>query len=57
MASRFIKVRCKKCKNEQIAFEKAASEIKCLVCNEPLLKPRGGKAKLTEDAEIVAIIQ
>ncbi|MBT3416961.1 30S ribosomal protein S27e [Candidatus Woesearchaeota archaeon] len=44
--SKFIKVRCK-CKNEQIIFEKASSEVKCLVCGEILAKPTGGKAKIT----------
>ena len=43
--SRFVKVRCKKCKNEQITFGKAASEIKCLVCSSVLATPSGGKTK------------
>ncbi len=43
--SRFIKVRCLKCKNEQIIFGKPASEIKCLVCGRMLCQPRGGKGK------------
>jgi small subunit ribosomal protein S27e len=44
--SKFIKVRCTKCKNEQIIFEKASTLVTCLVCNETLATPRGGKAKL-----------
>ena len=44
--TKFIKVRCKKCKNEQIIFEKASSEIKCLVCKEILASPTGGKSKI-----------
>lgn len=43
--SKFIKVRCKKCKNEQITFGKSASEITCLVCNSVLATPSGGKTK------------
>ena len=43
-SSKFIKVRCTKCKNEQIIFEKAATEVRCLVCNEVLATPCGGKA-------------
>ena len=39
---KFVKVRCK-CKNEQIIFGKAATEVKCLVCGETLAKPTGGK--------------
>ena len=42
----FIKIRCKKCKNEQTIFEKAASDIKCLVCGELVSKSTGGKSKL-----------
>ena len=49
MASKFIKVKCKKCKNEQIVFEKTSSVIKCLVCDEVLAEPRGGKARLKTD--------
>ena len=44
--SRFIKVRCKKCKNEQIIFGKASSEVKCLVCSSVLASPSGGKTKI-----------
>jgi small subunit ribosomal protein S27e len=43
--SKFIKVRCKKCKNEQITFGKSASEIKCLVCNSVLASATGGKTR------------
>lgn len=45
--SRFIKVKCSKCKNEQIIFNKASTAIKCLVCEEILATPRGGKAKVS----------
>ncbi|MBN2423123.1 30S ribosomal protein S27e [Candidatus Woesearchaeota archaeon] len=44
--SKFIKVRCPKCKNEQIVFGKAASVIKCLVCGRVLAEPTGGKIKV-----------
>ena len=44
--SKFIKVRCKKCKNEQIIFGKSASKINCLVCSAPLADPSGGKTKI-----------
>ena len=44
--SRFIKLRCNKCKNEQIVFGKAASPVKCLVCGEDLLESTGGKSKI-----------
>jgi len=44
--SRFVKVRCEKCKNEQIIFGKISTEVKCLVCNDVLAEPTGGKANI-----------
>jgi len=44
--SKFVKLRCNKCKNEQIVFGKASSQVKCLVCGESLLEPTGGKSKI-----------
>ena len=49
--SNFSKVRCPKCKNEQVIFIKAASTVKCLVCDEVLAKSTGGKAEIV--AEII----
>ena len=42
--SKFIKIRCSKCKNEQIVFGKASTQVKCLVCGKILVEPKGGKA-------------
>ena len=53
--SRFIKVRCSKCKNEQIIFGKPASKIKCLVCNSLLADPTGGKGKIK--ARILEVLE
>ncbi|HLD49456.1 MAG TPA: 30S ribosomal protein S27e [archaeon] len=44
--SKFLRVKCKKCKNEQIIFNKAATEVKCLLCGEKLLETTGGKARI-----------
>ena len=44
--SKFIKVRCSKCKNEQIIFGKPSTKITCLVCSTILAEPLGGKAKV-----------
>jgi len=46
MAGSFIKVKCEKCKNEQVIFERASTQVKCLVCGEVLAEPTGGKAIL-----------
>jgi len=44
--SKFLKVKCSKCKNEQIIFEKASSPVKCLVCGNILAEPTGGKVEV-----------
>jgi small subunit ribosomal protein S27e len=44
--SKFIKVRCPKCKNEQTIFGKSSTKIKCLVCEKVLADPTGGKSKI-----------
>ena len=54
MAAPFLKVKCEKCKNEQVIFERAASAVKCLVCGEVLAQSKGGKAQLlTKDFVLV----
>jgi len=53
--SKFIKVRCPKCKNEQTAFGKASTVVKCLVCGKTLLEPSGGKAKVK--ARILEVLE
>lgn len=52
--SKFIKVRCPKCRNEQIIFGKASTTILCLVCDKLLVTPRGGKAKIR--ARIIEVL-
>ncbi|MFH1134212.1 MAG: 30S ribosomal protein S27e [Nanoarchaeota archaeon] len=42
----FLKIRCPKCKNEQIIFSKVSTEVKCLVCSKVLAESTGGKADL-----------
>ncbi|MEK6907097.1 MAG: 30S ribosomal protein S27e [Nanoarchaeota archaeon] len=54
-SSRFVKLRCQKCKNEQIIFGKATSEVKCLVCNQDIASASGGKAKIK--ARILEILE
>lgn len=50
MTGKFLKVKCEKCKNEQTIYEKASSDVKCLVCGEILAKATGGKVKLNAKA-------
>ncbi len=42
--SKFLKVSCRKCKNEQIVFNKAATVVKCLNCGEVMVEPTSGEA-------------
>jgi len=53
--SRFIKVRCKDCENEQVLFDSASNEILCHICGSKLAIPTGGKAKIK--GEILEIIE
>jgi len=46
MASKFLKVKCESCNNEQIIFNKASTVVKCLVCGKILAEPTGGKANI-----------
>jgi len=44
--SKFVKVRCPKCKNEQLIFGKTATVVTCLVCSTVLAEPTGGKSRI-----------
>lgn len=46
LTSKFVKVRCESCKNEQVVFGKSATTVKCLVCSKVLAEPSGGKTKI-----------
>jgi len=41
--SRFLKVKCNDCNNEQVIFGSASSIVVCQVCGSTLAKPTGGK--------------
>ena len=49
--ARFVKVKCGDCGNEQVAFNRPASKVNCLVCGATLANPTGGEAHFK--AEIV----
>lgn len=53
--SKFIKIRCPKCKNEQIAFGKSSTVVKCLVCGKELAEPAGGKSHVK--ARILEVLE
>ena len=52
--SRFLKVKCNDCGNEQIIFGCAASPIKCIVCEKAIAVSTGGKTLVkTEILEVL----
>ena len=44
--SKFKKVRCEDCENEQVLFDKASTVVSCHICGSKLAVPHGGKAKI-----------
>ncbi len=53
--SKFLKVKCSDCGNEQVVFARAASKVDCLVCGANLATPTGGTASFK--GEIVATLE
>ena len=53
--SKFIKIRCPKCKNEQITFGKSSLPVHCLVCSKVLSEPTGGKSRIK--ARILEVLE
>jgi len=52
--SRFLRVKCDDCGNEQVIFDRAATVIKCLVCDRVLAEPRSSKVMVkTKILEVV----
>ncbi|RJS78886.1 30S ribosomal protein S27e [Candidatus Bathyarchaeota archaeon] len=52
--SKFLRVKCPKCGNEQIIFSHAVNKVKCKVCGAELAEPSGGKAIIK--GEIVSVL-
>jgi len=46
ITGKFLTVKCKKCNNEQNIFSKAATEVKCLVCQEVIAENTGGTSEI-----------
>ncbi len=44
--SRFLKVRCPGCDQEQVLFDRASVVVKCLQCEATLAEPTGGRVRL-----------
>ena len=52
--SKFLRVKCPKCKNEQIIFNKATTRVRCLACGNILVEPTGGMSKIR--ARIIKVL-
>ena len=52
--STFIRVKCAKCGNEQVVFDRPSVAPHCSVCEEILADPTGGKARIR--SEIVQVL-
>ena len=44
--SKFIKVKCEDCGNEQNVFNKPATSVRCLVCGKTLIECTGGLGEI-----------
>ena len=47
--SKFLRVKCPDCGNEQVVFSNITSTVKCNICNAVLAEPTGGKTKIKGD--------
>lgn len=53
--SKFLRVKCPECGNEQIVFDHATTVVRCHVCGAALTQPTGGKAIIK--GEIVEVLE
>ena len=53
MTSKFVKVKCSKCKESQVIYGNASTRVRCLKCDSILAEPSGGKAKIRSRVEEV----
>ena len=53
--SKFVRVKCPDCGNEQIVFSHATIAIHCNICGATLAEPSGGKARIR--GEVTAVLE
>jgi len=53
--SKFLKVKCTACENEQTIFGSASTRVNCIVCGQTLAEPTSGKANIK--AEIIEVLE
>ena len=47
--SNFVRIKCAKCGNEQVIFDKPSIVVRCSQCEEVLAEATGGKAKIKSE--------
>jgi small subunit ribosomal protein S27e len=52
--SKFVRVKCSDCGNEQVIFSNVTNIVHCNICGATLAKPTGGKAEIK--GEVVAVL-
>ncbi len=53
--SKFLRVKCPDCGNEQVVFSNATNTVKCNICGAILAEPTGGKVDIK--GEVVASLE
>ncbi|HIH45211.1 MAG TPA: 30S ribosomal protein S27e [Candidatus Methanoperedenaceae archaeon] len=53
--SKFLRVKCTDCGNEQVIFGSASTVVRCVVCSRTLAEPTGGKAEVK--TQIIEVIE
>jgi small subunit ribosomal protein S27e len=53
--SRFLRIKCPDCGNEQFVFSHATTSVNCNVCGAILAEPTGGRAAV--NGEVTAILE
>jgi len=53
--SRFLRVKCVDCGNEQVMFGSAKTVVKCVICGKTIAEPKGGKARIM--TKIVSVLE
>ena len=44
--SRFLRVKCADCENEQVIFGNASTVVTCIICGRTIAEPTGGRSKI-----------
>ncbi len=52
--SKFLRVKCPDCENEQVIFSHPSTIVKCVICGRTLALPTGGKGDIK--AEILEVL-